>query len=53
MIAGGSRVLLGELVGVVTNLGWSRGEDRQIAQVDFGGRRILRVPVEQLKEVDQ
>ena len=53
MIAVGSRVIYDGQLGVVTNLGWSRGEDRQIAQVDFGRRRVLRVPVEQLKEVDE
>lgn len=51
MIAVGSRVIYAGKVGVVTNLGWSRGEDRQIAQVDFGARRVLRVPVAQLQEV--
>ncbi len=51
MIAIGSRVIYDGRVGVVTNLGRSMAEDRLIAQVDFGGRRILRVPVEQLKEV--
>jgi hypothetical protein len=52
VIAVGSRVIYAGKVGVVLNLGRSMAEDRLIAQVDFGARRILRVPVEQLKEVE-
>lgn len=51
MIAVGSRVTYDGKVGVVTNLGRSLAEDQLIAQVDFGARRILRVPVVQLQEV--
>lgn len=53
MIAVGSRVTYDGWTGVVTNLGRSLAEDRLIAQVDFGARRILRVPVDKLREVQQ
>ena len=50
MIAVGSRVIHDGRIGVVTNLGRSLAEDQLIAQVDFGSRRILRIPVAQLTE---
>ena len=36
--------------GVVRSLGFSRATERQLAEVVFGPREVLRVPADQLDE---
>lgn len=51
MIAVGSTVEWHGRNGVVRSLGFRRATERQIATVAFNSREVLRVPVDELKEV--
>ena len=48
MIAVGSKVIWCGRQGVVQAIGFSTATERQIASVHFGGREVLRLPVDEL-----
>lgn len=50
MIHVGGRVLWNGRLGVVRRIAFSRATEQQIAEVSFGPREVLRVPITEIEE---
>ena len=50
MISVGWRVVWNGRLGVVRRLAFSRAVEKQIAEVSFGPREVLRVPITEIEE---